>query len=188
MKVIDLKIDNVKLILPEYFEDERGYFTESFSLIKFKQVTKLDNIFIQDCHSMSNKAGTLRGIHFQLNPCPQSKLVRCTKGAILDVVVDLKINSPTYKKHILTKLTSENRQQLFVPNGFGHGFLTLLDDTEVQYKVDEFYNSELDRAIAWDDPELNIEWGIKKPILSNKDMNAPLLKDSDVNFSMSQNY
>ena len=188
MKLQRLNIDNVMLLIPQYFEDERGYYTESFSSQKFKEATHLDNIFIQDNHSMSIKAGTIRGIHFQLNPKPQSKLVRCTKGAILDVIVDLKTDSPTYKKYLINELTPINRHQIFIPNGFGHGFLTLLDDTEVQYKVDEFFNSELDRAIAWDDPELNIKWGIKKPILSNKDINAPLLKDSDANFSMRQNY
>lgn len=184
----NLEIDNVKLIIPEYFEDERGYYTESFSLRRFKEITNLDNIFIQDNHSMSVKAGTLRGIHFQLNPKPQSKLVRCTKGAILDVIVDLKTDSPTYKKYLINELTPENRKQIFIPNGFGHGFLTLLDDTEVQYKVDEFYNHELDRAIAWNDKDLGINWGIKSPILSEKDIYAPLLKDSDANFSIKKNF
>ena len=187
MKIKNLNLNNAISIIPEYFEDERGYYTESFSCRKFNEVTKLNNTFIQDNHSMSIKAGTLRGIHFQLNPKAQSKLIRCTKGAILDVIVDLKTDSPTYKKYLINKLTPENREQIYIPNGFGHGFLTLLDNTEVQYKVDEFYDHELDRAIAWNDPELNIKWEIASPILSRKDINAPLLKDSDANFSLSDN-
>ena len=188
MKVKNLEINNVKLITPDYFEDQRGYFTESYSLEKFKLSANLNNIFVQDCHSMNVKAGTLRGIHYQLNPKPQSKLVRCTKGAVIDVIVDLKHDSPTFKKYIKINLSAENRNQLFVPNGFGHGYLALMDNTEIQYKVDQYYHSELDRSLAWNDPELGIDWTINNPILSVKDKNAPFLKDSEVNFSIEENY
>jgi dTDP-4-dehydrorhamnose 3,5-epimerase len=117
-----------------------------------------------------------------LNPKAQAKLVRCTKGSIMDVAVDLRKGSPTYKQWFSIELSAENKRQLFIPKGFAHGFLTLTDDVEVQYKTDEYYAPEYDRSIVYSDKELNIKWGIEKPILSAKDQNAPLLKDSDVNF------
>jgi dTDP-4-dehydrorhamnose 3,5-epimerase len=131
---------------------------------------------------MSAKKGTLRGLHFQTNPKSQIKLVRCTKGKILDVAVDLREGSPTYKNWIAVELTEENKKQVFIPKGFAHGFLTLTDDAEVQYKVDEYYSPENDRSIRFDDPEIGVVWGIDDPILSEKDLNAPSLKDSDINF------
>jgi len=138
--------------------------------------------FIQDNHSFSAQKGTLRGLHLQNNPKAQSKLIRCTKGKILDVAVDLRKNSLTYKKWISVELTEENKKQLLIPKGFAHGFITLTDDVEVQYKVDQYYAPECDRSIKYNDPELNINWGNIEPILSDKDANAPLLKDCDVNF------
>lgn len=138
--------------------------------------------FVQDNHSFSAQAGTLRGIHFQNNPMAQAKLIRCTKGAVLDVAVDLRKGSPTYKQWLSLELSAENKKMFFIPKGFGHGFLTLTDDAEFQYKVDEYYSPEQDRSIRFDDPELNVDWGIKSPTVSDKDKNAPLLKDSDVNF------
>lgn len=142
----------------------------------------IDTDFIQDNHSFSANRGTIRGLHFQINPKAQAKLVRCTRGRILDVAVDIRKGSPTYKKWVSVELSEENKKQLFIPKGFAHGFATLTDNVEIQYKVDEYYSPENDRSIRFDDPEINIDWGIENPILSEKDMNAPLLKDSDSNF------
>lgn len=182
MKIINTDIKDVIIIEPKVFGDKRGWFTETYSKEKFKDLG-VDIDFIQDNHSFSSEKGTLRGLHFQLNPKSQSKLVRCTKGSMLDIVVDLRFGSPTYKKWIAVELTEENKKQLLVPKGFAHGFVTLTEDVEVQYKVDEYYSPENDRSIRYDDPEIGIDWGISNPILSDKDLNAPLLKDSDVNFN-----
>lgn len=131
---------------------------------------------------MSAQKGTLRGLHFQTNPNAQTKLVRCTKGKILDVAVDLRKGSSTYKKWVGVELSDKNKKQLLIPKGFAHGFITLTDNVEVQYKVDEYYAPECDRSIRFDDPEIGVEWEIEDPILSEKDLSAPLLKDSDVDF------
>ncbi len=171
----------VKIIEPRYFEDYRGYYVESYSSRTLNE-NGICNIFVQDNHILSLKAGTIRGIHFQNCPKAQAKLLRCTRGKILDVVVDLRKGSPYYKKWVSVELSAENRKQILIPKGFGHGCLSLVDDTEIQYKVDEFYEPQYDRAIAWNDPELNIQWGIVDVIVSEKDRNAPILKDSDVNF------
>ena len=182
MKIINTDIKDVIIIEPKVFGDKRGWFTETYSKEKFKNLG-VDIDFIQDNHSFSSEKGTLRGLHFQLNPKSQSKLVRCTKGSMLDIVVDLRFGSPTYKKWIAVELTEENKKQLLVPKGFAHGFVTLTEGVEVQYKVDEYYSPENDRSIRYDDPEIGINWGVSNPILSDKDLNAPLLKDSDVNFN-----
>ena len=182
MKIINTDIKDVIIIEPKVFGDKRGWFTETYSKEKFKDLG-VDIDFIQDNHSFSSEKGTLRGLHFQLNPKSQSKLVRCTKGSMLDIVVDLRFGSPTYKKWIAVELTEENKKQLLVPKGFAHGFVTLTEGVEVQYKVDEYYSPENDRSIRYDDPEIGINWGVSNPILSDKDLNAPLLKDSDVNFN-----
>ena len=174
-------IEDVVIIEPKVFGDHRGWFTETYSKEKFKELG-VDIDFIQDNHSFSAQKGTLRGLHFQLNPKAQTKLVRCTKGEILDVAVDIREGSPTYKKWVAVKLTEENKKQLLIPKGFAHGFLTLTDDVEVQYKVDEYYSPENDRSIRFDDPEIGVVWGENSPILSDKDLNAPLLKDSTINF------
>ena len=181
MKIITTKIKDLFIIEPQVFGDNRGWFFESYSKIKLaKQGLECD--FVQDNHSFSAQKGTLRGLHFQLNPKAQAKLVRCTRGAILDVAVDLREGSPTYKQWLSIELTEENKKQFFIPRGFAHGFLTLTDDVEVQYKADEYYAPEYDRSIAYNDRELHVEWGIENPILSAKDRNAPLLCNSDVNF------
>lgn len=130
----------------------------------------------------AQKKGTLRGLHFQLNPKAQTKLVRCTKGKILDVAVDLRKESPTFKQWVGVELSEKSNKQLLIPKGFAHGFLTLTDAVEVQYKVDEIYSPEYDRSIRFDDPEIGIDLGISNPILSDKDLKAPFLKDSDVDF------
>ena len=173
----------IELLTIELHGDSRGWFAESYNK---ERITKagIGMEFVQDNHSYSARKGTLRGVHFQKGPKAQSKLVRCTRGAILDVAVDLRKGSATYKKWWSYELSAENRQQLFIPKGFGHGFVTLEDDTEVQYKVDEYYSKEHDRSIRYDDPELAIEWQVKDPVLSDKDLVAPFLADSDVDFSI----
>lgn len=181
MKVIKTEIEDLYIIKTKVFEDNRGWFTESYSAKKFKD-NGLDIEFVQDNHSLSKEKGVLRGLHFQLNPKAQTKLVKCTRGNIYDVAVDLREGSPTYKKWLGVELNSENKNQFLIPKGFAHGFLTLSDNAEVQYKVDEYYAPEYDRSIRFDDPEINVEWGINTPILSEKDKRAPLLKNSDCNF------
>lgn len=181
MNIIKTEIDEILIIEPKVFGDNRGWFTETYSEEKFYKLG-IEIDFIQDNHSFSAHKGTIRGLHFQLNPKAQTKLVRCTKGKIMDVAVDIRIGSPTYKKWILVELSEENKRQLFIPKGFAHGFLTLTDDVEVQYKVDQYYSPEYERSILFDDPDLGIKWGIENPILSQKDLNAPLLKDVDINF------
>ena len=138
--------------------------------------------FLQDNHSFSAQKGTLRGLHFQKNPFAQAKLIRCVRGAILDVAVDIRQGSPYFGKWTAVELSAENKQQLLIPRGFAHGFLTLTDDAEILYKVDQYYSPETDRSIAWNDLAIGVAWGITSPILSLKDKNAPLLTDSDANF------
>lgn len=181
MKITELEIPEVKIITPDVYSDYRGYYMESYSKRTLEKFGITDN-FVQDNHFYSIKKGTIRGIHFQNNPYAQSKLLRCTKGVILDVAVDLRKNSPTYKKYVMVELSEENKKQIYIPKGFGHCAMALTDNVEGQYKVDEFYYPEYDRAIAWNDPELNIDWGTDQFVVSEKDKNAPFLKDSDVNF------
>ncbi|MEG1393694.1 MAG: dTDP-4-dehydrorhamnose 3,5-epimerase [Christensenellaceae bacterium] len=181
MKVTKTKIEGLIVIEPDCFGDNRGWFMETYSKPKFEQIG-IDCEFVQDNHSFSAVKGTLRGLHFQINPMAQSKLLRCTKGTVLDVAVDLRKNSPTYKKWHSVELSAENKKQFFMPKGFAHGFLTLTDDVEIQYKVDAVYSKECDRSIRFDDAELGVDWGIANPILSQKDLDAPLLCDSDADF------
>lgn len=181
MKVTKTSLEGVIVIEPDVFGDDRGWFLESYSKGKFKDIG-IDVDFAQDNHSYSKEKGTLRGIHFQQSPKSQSKLIRCTKGKVLDVAVDLRKSSKTFKQWVSIELSSENKKQLFIPKGFGHGFLTLSSDVEFQYKVDEYYSKEHDRSIRFDDPEIGIDWGVDNPILSDKDKKAPSLKDSDANF------
>lgn len=183
MKLIKTLLDGVYIIEPVVYEDNRGWFSESYSALAWKQ-QELDYSFVQDNHSYSAKQGTLRGLHFQKEPKAQAKLVRCTRGAIIDYAIDLRKGSKTYKKWIAVTLSEENQKQLLIPKGFAHGFITLVDHTEVQYKVDEVYDKALDRCIFYADPELNISWPAITPILSEKDKAAPLLKDSDASFSV----
>lgn len=181
MKILKTRIEEVLIIEPTVHGDQRGWFTETYSKDKFGENGIIVD-FIQDNHSFSAQKGTLRGLHFQLHPKAQAKLVRCTQGKILDVAVDIREGSPTYKEWVAVELTGENKKQLLIPKGFAHGFLTLTDNVEVQYKVDEYYSSENDRSIRFNDPEIGVEWNIESPILSSKDLNASLLKDSDANF------
>ena len=185
MKVIDTDIEDVKIIEPDCFGDHRGWFMETYSTNKFKEIG-IENEFVQDNHSMSQKKGTLRGLHFQNNPYAQAKLVRCTKGEVIDVAVDIRRGSPTYKKWVSVKLTAENKRMFYIPRGFAHGFLCLSDDVEFQYKVDNLYSKECDRGIRYDDPSIHVDWGSLlegiEPILSEKDKNGPTLEESDANF------
>jgi len=182
MNIIKTDLPSVYIIEPTVFGDNRGWFMESWSLSKMRDAG-ISCEFVQDNHSYSATKGVLRGIHFQKGEAAQAKLVRCTKGAVLDVAVDLRKGSPTYKKWIAIELSADNKRQLLIPRGFGHAFLTLTDDVEFLYKADNLYNATADRSICWNDPDLAIDWGIVQPILSEKDANAPLLKDSDCDYT-----
>ena len=181
MNIIKTEIEGVVIVDLKVFGDNRGWFAETYSKEKFHQLG-VDVEFIQDNHSFSAQKGVLRGLHFQQPPMAQTKLVRCTRGEILDVAVDIRKGSPTYKKWVAVKLTEENKRQLLVPKGFAHGFVTLTDNVEVHYKVDEYYSPENDRGIRYDDPEINVDWGVEDPIMSEKDLKAPLFKDCDIDF------
>jgi len=181
MEFIKTEINNLWVLKPKVFKDERGWFVESYNDSVLKD-HGIDIIFKQDNHSLSLHKGVLRGLHFQNDPNAQTKLVRCTKGKIFDVAVDLRKSSTTYLKWFGIELSSDNKTMLFVPQGFAHGFLTLEENTEVQYKVDAFYHKTSDRSIRYDDPQIGIQWPLDNVILSEKDTNAPLLKNSDVNF------
>ena len=186
MYIEQSELPEVKIMIPKYFEDFRGYYCETYSsrtMLKYG----INAVFVQDNHSYSIKKGTIRGIHFQNNPKPQLKLVRCTRGRVMDYAVDLRKDSPTFKKWVAVELTAENHKQIWIPSGFGHAFITLEDHCEIQYKVDEWYYPEFDRAIAWNDSDIAINWGIDNPIISEKDTKAPTLRESDVNFTMEEN-
>ena len=154
---------------------------ESWSQKKMEEVGLFYN-FVQDNHSFSAIKGTLRGLHFQKGSSSQAKLVRCVRGAVLDVAVDLRKNSKTYKKWVGCILSEENKKQFLIPRGFAHGFLTLTDNVEFVYKADNYYDPQADRNIIWNDEEINVDWGIENPILSEKDKKAPKLSESDVDF------
>ena len=181
MKVIETEIKDLYMIEPQVFGDNRGWFMESWSQKKMEEVGLFYN-FVQDSHSFSEKKGTLRGLHFQKGSSSQAKLVRCVRGAVLDVAVDLRKNSKTYKKWVGCVLSEENKKQFLIPRGFAHGFLTLTDNVEFVYKADNYYDPQADRNIIWNDEEINIGWGIENPILSEKDKKAPKLSESDVDF------
>ena len=184
MEVIKTSLDGVLIIEPKVFGDNRGWFTETYSK-KVLEEAGVNVDFVQDNHSYSAQKGTLRGLHFQMNPMAQCKLVRCTRGRIIDVAVDFRKGSPNYMKFVGVELSAENKRQLLLPKGFGHAFLTISDDVEVQYKVDAYYAPDCDRSVRFDDPDIGIDWTQwydGELILSDKDKNAPLLKDSDCNF------
>lgn len=183
MKVIKTAIDGVVIIEPRIFEDSRGYFFESFSQREFDEKVRPIN-FVQDNESKSSY-GVMRGLHFQCPPYTQSKLVRCVKGAVLDVAVDIRKGSPTYGQHVAVELTEDNHRQFFVPRGFAHGFAVLSETAVFQYKCDEFYHPEADGGISIVDDSLGIDWLLKdKAILSEKDTKHPLLKDFDSPFDI----
>lgn len=181
MKAIKTELEGVLIIEPDVFGDHRGWFMESWSKKKYEDLG-INVEFVQDNESFTAKKGTLRGLHFQMNPMAQSKLVRVVKGAVLDVAVDIRKNSPTYLKWVSVELSEENKRQFFIPKGFAHGFVTLTDNVQFVYKCDNFYSKECDRSIKFNDHDINVNWGIENPIVSDKDANAPFLKDSDCNF------
>ncbi|MFC3086863.1 dTDP-4-dehydrorhamnose 3,5-epimerase [Tabrizicola soli] len=174
MQIEPTALPEVLVLTPRRFGDARGWFTESWNAARMADAG-LDLPWVQDNHSFSAAKGTLRGLHYQSPPRAQDKLVRCTRGAILDVAVDIRTGSPAFGRHVAVELTPGNGRQLLVPKGFLHGFLTLADDTEVQYKCTDLYSPEHDGAVRWDDPALGIDWGTSAPILSDKDASAPLL-------------
>jgi len=181
MKVTEARLPGVKLIDPAVFGDNRGFFMESYNAQTFAQ-NGIEHVFVQDNHSLSAEAGVLRGLHYQLNPKAQTKLVRVAAGAIYDVVVDIRKGSPTFGQWQGFILSAANKRQLLVPQGFAHGFCTLVPNSEVLYKVDELYSPEHDRGIAWNDPALGIDWPTDKPILSDKDGRHPVLAEAEMNF------
>jgi len=176
------KLEGVWIIEPQVFGDQRGYFMETWSTRNFRELG-LDYDFVQDNQSFSAEKGILRGIHFQNAPMTQAKLVRVTRGAVMDVAVDLRKGSPTYRQWVAVELSENNKRMLMIPRGFGHGFKTLTENVEFCYKVDNLYSKECDRGIRFDDPAIGVDWGeVKEALLSPKDKNAPLLEDSDCNF------
>lgn len=181
MEVIKTDFEGLYVIEPKVFGDNRGWFFESYTKERYESFgLKAD--FVQDNQSYSKEKGTVRGLHFQKNPMAQLKLIRCTRGRIIDTVVDIRKSSKTYKKHFSIELSPENAKQLWIPRGFAHGFVTLTEDCEIQYKVDNYYSPECDRSIKYNDPEFGIDWGVENPVLSQKDLKAPLLADSDADF------
>lgn len=184
MTYIETEIPGVWIIEPKVFEDARGYFMEAWKKEEFERhVGKIN--FVQDNESCSSK-GVLRGLHYQLAPYSQSKLVRVIKGTVLDVAVDLRVGSPTFGKYVSVELSGENKRQFFVPQGFAHGFHVLSDEAVFTYKVDNPYTPSHERGIRFDDPSVGVDWGITDPAvvnLSDKDRNAPLLKDAELNFT-----
>ena len=176
-----LDLEGVVLVTPKIFKDSRGFFLESYKTSDFYS-GGIKEYFNQDNRSFSSK-DVLRGIHFQNHPRPQGKLVSCLKGSIFDVAVDLRPNSPTFKKWLAIELTEESRQMLYIPPGFGHGFLTLSDFAEINYKCTNEYDPNLDGGIIWNDPDLQIDWKIQEPLLSDKDYSLPTLKKYLANIS-----
>lgn len=181
MEFIKTKISGVVIVEPKVFGDHRGFFMESWSKRAFEEAG-LHYDFVQDNHSLSTVKGTLRGIHFQKGDKAQAKLVRCVRGAVLDVAVDIRPQSPTYKQWVGVELSGDNHRMLMIPRGFGHGFVTLTDEVEFLYKADNYYAPEADGGILWSDPAIGVDWGVSDPILSEKDAKNPLLKDAVTGF------
>ena len=178
VSIVSLAIPELRLIVPDRFADERGFFSETYSRRDLAE-GGIEDEFVQDNHSLSAPVGTVRGLHYQLPPFAQAKLVRVTRGAVLDVAVDLRQGSPTFGRHVAATLSAANWNQLFVPAGFAHGFCTLEPDTELVYKVTAHYSREHDRGIRWDDPDLAIDWPVEPAavVLSDKDRALPRLAE-----------
>ena len=185
MNKIETSLKDCCILEPVVHGDNRGFFMETYSKRDFEKLG-IDSEFVQDNMSYSSQKGTLRGIHYQKAPYSQAKLVRCTKGKIIDVAVDLRKGSPTYGKWTSCELSADNKRMLFIPKGFGHGFLTLTDEVEFQYKCDDFYNKEAEGGIKYNDSTINIDWGSLlngiAPIMSEKDKVLPSLEDCNANF------
>lgn len=179
MNIKETQLPGVFILEPTVYHDNRGYFLESFNKRLLEQIG-INIDFIQDNQSLSTEAGVIRGLHYQLNPMAQTKLVRVCSGAIFDVIVDIRKNSATFGKWISIILSEENKRQVLIPKGFAHGFCTLVPHTNVFYKVDEYYSPEHDRGIIWNDPDIGIDWPISKPILSAKDSKLPLLTNAEL--------
>jgi len=181
LKLIGTPLGGVFIIEPDVYKDERGYFLETYRKSFFAELLKGSYGFLQDNESLSSK-GVLRGIHYQLPPFAQAKLVRVVCGAVFDVAVDLRKSSPNFGKWFGLELSSENKRQLFIPRGFGHGFVALKDGTVVAYKVDNYYNKDSDRGVRFDDKDINIDWpfDVNELIISEKDKSLPLLSNADV--------
>ncbi|MCL2797667.1 MAG: dTDP-4-dehydrorhamnose 3,5-epimerase [Firmicutes bacterium] len=176
MKFIKTKLDGVYIVEPRVFADSRGWFLETYQSEIFESNGQ-SYAFVQDNHSYSAVKGTIRALHLQNPPYAQAKLVRCVRGAIFDVAADIRKDSPTYLQWVGVELSAQNHKMLMIPRGFAHGFVTLCDDTEVVYKVDNPYHKESEVGILYDDSDIGIEWGVKNPILSEKDRTAKRLKD-----------
>lgn len=180
MEAARLAIPEVVLLSPKVFGDDRGFFFESFNQQKFEQLTGVHRRFVQDNHSRSQR-GVLRGIHYQLPPKAQGKLVRVVSGEVFDVAVDLRRSSPSFGRWVGARLSAENKQMLWIPEGFGHGFVTLSDSAEFLYKTTDFYAPESERCIAWDDPAIGIDWQFSSaPLLSGKDRQGASLSAAEV--------
>lgn len=180
MRVTDTQIPDVKIIEPQVFEDERGFFFESFNQQRFNEVIGCSVNFVQDNHSKSTK-GVLRGLHYQLPPKAQGKLVRVVQGEVFDVAVDIRKSSPTFGQWIGELLSAENKKQLWIPEGFAHGFITISETAEFLYKTTDYYAPEYERCIRWDDPNIAIDWQANdEPILASKDKVALLLRQTEV--------
>jgi dTDP-4-dehydrorhamnose 3,5-epimerase len=189
MKLIDTALEGVVIIIPDIYSDERGYFYESFNTKSFAKLLGRDITFVQDNESLSHE-GVIRGLHYQLPPHAQSKLVRVVRGSILDVVVDIRQGSPTFGKYVAVELSAENHHQLFIPRGFAHGFKVIEGEAVVQYKCDNHYAPECEGTIRWDDPMLAIDWQIEpsQAIVSARDGAAKLLEECDTLFDYNMDY
>lgn len=183
MQIEPTALADVLILTPRQFGDSRGWFCETWNAARMAEAG-IDLAWVQDNHSFSAAKGTLRGLHYQSPPRAQDKLVRCSRGAILDVAVDIRAGSASYGKWVGVELSAENRRQLFVPKGFLHGFVTLTEGAEVQYKCSDLYSPDHDGAVRWDDPAIGVDWGATAPILSDKDAKAPLLAEIGTPFRM----
>lgn len=181
MRITSLKLQGAALLEPVVHGDHRGFFMESYN-DKMMQSLGQNYSFVQDNQSLSAEPGVLRGLHYQLNPKAQTKLFRVLSGVVYDVILDIRRNSPTFGQWVGVILSEYNRRQLLVPKGFAHGFCTLVPNTQVLYKVDEYYSPEHDRGILWNDPALGIDWPISEPLLSDKDRLHPTFADAEINF------
>lgn len=182
MEIIETALYGAAIIVPRVFCDGRGWFYESYSKRELERLG-ISAEFVQDNRSFSAVKGTLRGLHCQTGEAAQAKLISCARGALRDVIVDIRRGSPSYMKWIAVELTDENKYALFVPRGFLHGFVTLTDDVEVSYKADNFYSPAHEAGVRFDDPDIGAGWGVSDPILSQKDADAPFLRNSNIIFT-----